>query len=76
MTFKDDIILKTLFNGEKVHYFGLRAISEVGVRILEKVRTESKNLINWNGGQQKYNLSPEYPDNPYSWFNSWFNSRF
>ena len=43
------------------------SIRDLGEGILEKIGSQSENIINWKNWLQEYDFFPEYPDDPYAW---------
>ena len=43
------------------------SIRDIGEGILEKIGSQSENIINWKNWLQEYDFFPEYPDDPYAW---------
>ncbi len=43
------------------------SIRDLGEGILEKIGSQSENIINLKNWLQEYDFFPEYPDDPYAW---------
>lgn len=43
------------------------SIRDLGDRILDKIGSQSENIINWKNWLQEYRFFPEYPADPYAW---------